>query len=150
MSKDVYIISSMTDSISYCFYAEAANEKDVPALREKITIRGGRGLPSHRSGFGEMSQDVQGTPLWTAEGIVTRITEDQWNRLKEHPLAKKHLAANRLKKVDEDVRGNHKKVRQISRDMEGPDSHALLTKQTVKERISKTIKIVEDNEPGRV
>jgi hypothetical protein len=150
MSKYVYIVSAMTDSISYCFYADPVNEKDTPALREKITIRGGRGLPSQRSGFGEQSHDVQGMPLWTADGIVTRITEEQYSRLKEHPLAKRHLAAKRLTMVSEDVTGNHKKVRQITRDMEGPDGHSLLNKSTVKQRINKNIKVAEDNDANRV
>lgn len=143
--KNVYIVSGMTDSISYCFHTEPKSANDVPSIREKITIRGGRGLPSNRSGFGEQSNDISGTPLWTAEGIVTAITEAQYARLKEHHLFKKHMDAGRLKVVNHDIRGNHQAVKNISRDMEGPDSHSLLTKATVKVRVKVGPEKTEDS-----
>jgi hypothetical protein len=68
--KTFYVISKMTNSVSYCFYTERRNPNDVPSIREKITILGGCGMPSHRSGFGERTEDIQGQPLWVADGIV--------------------------------------------------------------------------------
>ena len=137
MSKDVYVVSKMTDSVSYCFYDTPINEKDTPALRGKITIRGGAGLPSNRSGFGELGEDTQGMPLWIADGIVTRVSDSNYDRLKEHPLFQRHLKAGRLRVMEKDVSGNHKEVRKISADMPELDSHSLLNKSNIKQRVGK-------------
>lgn len=133
--RNIYVVSGMTDSISYCFYTEPAHPNDTPAIKEKITIRGGRGLPSNRSGFGDRHEDAGGNPLWVADGMVTPVPSDKFERLKEHHLFKKHLAAGRLRVVNQDIEGNHKAVREIVRDMPEPDSHALLTKGKIKERV---------------
>lgn len=132
---DVWIVSTMTDSIAYTLYSKPVNKNDAPQITGKITIRGGRGLPSNRSGFGERREDGQGMPLWVADGIVTKVTAANYAVLKEHPHFIRHLAAGRLRILNEDITGNHQKVRKITRDMEGADSHALLNKDTHKQRV---------------
>lgn len=134
--RDVYIVSKMTNAVAYCFYTERRHPNDVPSIREKITILGGCGMPSHRSGFGERREDASGAPLWVADGIVTKVPYEKYERLAAHPLFKRHLAAGRVNVITHDIMGNHKAVSAISRDMAGQDSHALLTRDKVKERIN--------------
>lgn len=150
MSKDVYIVSTMTDSISYNFYTEVKEKNEVPQLIEKFTIRGGRGMPSNKSGFGEQVEDLNGHPLWVADGVVTRVPADKYERLKNHWLFIKHEKAGRLRVINEDITGNHKKVRQITRSMEGADSHALLTRETLKTRVKVKTPAADDGDGHRI
>lgn len=144
-NQDVWIVSTMTDSISYTIYSEPKHKNDSPTILEKITIRGGRGLPSNRSGFGERREDVSGAPLWVADGIVTKVTAERYAKLKVHPHFIRHLEQGRLRIIGEDISGNHKKVQQLSREMKGADSHALLTPQTHKARVKSGLEKQEDN-----
>jgi hypothetical protein len=76
-----YILSTMTDSISYAFY----NDVDgLPVMRDKVTIKGGTGLPSHTSGFGEVSNDGEGKPMWTPDGVVTPISDERYDQARHH------------------------------------------------------------------
>ena len=65
-----YVLSTMTNSVSYAIWG---NVGDLPVMRQKVTIKGGAGLPSISSGFGEVSKDGEGSPLWTADGVITPI-----------------------------------------------------------------------------
>ncbi|QJB22071.1 hypothetical protein XccvBFoX7_gp13 [Xanthomonas phage FoX7] len=134
MSK-VYVISTMTSSVSYTFYEVVDN---LPRVKDKIVIHGGANLPSMRSGFGEVSQDGEGSPMWTAAGIVTPISTERYEKLKDHHIFQKHLAAGRVSVSEKDVEGNHREVKRIVSGMEARDGFAQLTPTTFKQKVKVT------------
>jgi hypothetical protein len=127
-----YILSTMTNSISYNWYETIG---DLPRKKHGVLIHGGAGLPSIRSGFGDQTQDKEGMPIWTAKGIVTSITEEQYDRLKDHWLFKQHLEGGWVKVLNSDISGNHKAVKEIVRDMNQRDDFAQLTPETFKTKV---------------
>ncbi|USN16334.1 hypothetical protein PLUTO_00180 [Luteibacter phage vB_LflM-Pluto] len=149
MSDNVYVVSTMTNAVSYCSWETVGN---LPRIKRKITIAGGAGLPSIRSGFGDMSADGEGTPMWTAAGVVTPIPRDAYERfLKDHPTFIKHVAKGYVQVMDKDITGNHKAVKKIVSGMESHDGFAQLTKETVKQKIKVTTKTKEQEDmPFRV
>jgi hypothetical protein len=145
MSK--YIVSTMTNAVSYTIFSKIRDKiGDLPTIKKKITIWGGAGIPSNKSGFGDLAQDkVQETPLWTAQGIVTPVSDENFEILKEHWLFKKHLDAGRVRVVNEDLRGNHKAVKKVVTNMEKSDRFAQLNKDTLKMKVKvTTIKMEEE------
>ncbi|WGN90779.1 hypothetical protein [Burkholderia phage vB_BglM_WTB] len=141
MSK--YILSTMTTSVSYGFYhmvgsADPRSGGPVPVERKKITIRGGANLPSDRSGIGEMVQDSEGRPIWTAAGFVTPVSDADYEELKDHKIFKMHLEANLLKVLNTDLsdgNSNHKRVLAASSDMSTTDHLALMNQSRLKQKI---------------
>jgi len=136
-----YVLSTMTNSVSYRNYkyigdANATqNQQLLPIPEDTVIIRGGANRPSLKGGFGEAENDINGNVLWTPRGVVTMLTDEEYARVKEHWLFKKHLAGGYLEVVDEDISGNHKKVAKIAANMEGQDPSAQLTKDTIAQRI---------------
>lgn len=130
----VFILSTMTQSVGYTLWETVDG---LPIQRERITVHGGSGIPSLRSGFGDMVTNSEGQPLWTAEGIVTCIDEGKYALLKDHPIFKKHLADNLVKVVTRDIRDNHKEVKKHAKDM-ARDKFQLLNKDTLGQRVKVT------------
>ncbi|QOV06232.1 hypothetical protein CPT_Maja_012 [Burkholderia phage Maja] len=117
-----FILSTMTTSVSYPFVdwagsKEMKNGGPVPILRQKITIRGGAGLRSTRSGFGERSEDYDGHPIWTADGFVTPVSDENYERLKTHPIFVKHEKAGLVRLVDSSYQHDHGKIAKEARSM---------------------------------
>lgn len=143
----VHIISKMAQSVSYTFYENVEEDVSsvggkiklgrIPAIRKQITVRGGAGLPSTRSGFGEMTQDLEGKPLWTADGIVTTVSDSDYELLKSLPIFMKHVAKGLLRVVGRDVSDNHKAVAKEAKTMTD-DPHGLMTKDKLQQRIKVT------------
>jgi len=141
--SNVYILSTMTNSMSYRVYRTIGLENPekgprivAPINEETITIRGGANRPSQRLGFGEQTQDLNGNVLWTARGVVTSITEDQYESLKGHWLFQKHLKNGRMEVVNRDISSNHKAIARVVEDnMKPSDNQAQLTKDSVAQRI---------------
>lgn len=138
----VFVISTMTNSVSYRFYK---NVGDLPVVQDSITIRGGAGLPSLKSGFGEMGADGEGAPLWTAEGMVTPLSDARYDILKDHKLFKDHLEGGHVKVVNADLTGNHAQVKKEIRSMAPRDNFAQLTPATVGQKIK--VKTARELEP---
>jgi hypothetical protein len=146
MSK--YVLSTMTNAVSYNVYETIA---DLPRKKAGVLIHGGAHLPSVRSGFGEMQRDVEGTPIWTAAGVVTPVSDSQYDLLKDHPLFKKHLAGGYLKVVNHDITDNHKLVKREVTSMNRVDAHAQLTPDTFKQKVKmKTPMQVEQETAFRI
>lgn len=135
-----YVLSTMTNTVNYAFWSDIKKGQDVPVMRDKITIHGGTGLPSLKGGFGEMVKDGEGTPMWVPEGVVTPISDERYDKLKEHPLFKKHLDGGYVKVVNQDITGNHKAVVREVASMERRDGFAQLNAKTLKNHV-KSIKI---------
>lgn len=131
MSK--YILSTMTSSVAYTTYDKAG---DLPVERDKVYIAGGRGIASVRSGFGEQTNNSQGQPMWTAQGMVTPVTDAQLEILEKHPVFIKHQARGLVRILDKDLRGNHKAVAKEAASME-TDDFAPMTR----ERLSVKVKV---------
>lgn len=136
----VYVLSKMTSPVSYRTYRMIGdvNSKQGPLPvpnEDAVIIRGRAGLPSQKGGFGESTQDINGNVLWTPQGVVTALTDDEYERVKGHWLFEKHLKGGYLAIVKPDVAENHKKVKTIVEDMAGQDPSAQLTKETVGQRI---------------
>lgn len=129
-----YILSKMSASVNYNLY----NLVDgLPMVRHKITVHGGAGIPSARSGFGEMTHDTEGRPLWTADGVVTPVSDEDHALLLDHAVFKKHMDKGYVKVINSDIRGNHKAIIQQSKGMESdgfrqlnPKSLAAMSKVT--------------------
>lgn len=136
-----YVLSKMTNAVSYRNYRyigdrnATQNQSLLPVPTDTVIIRGGANRPSQRGGFGEAAQDISGNVLWTPRGVVTTLTDEEYDRVKDHWLFKKHMANGMLAIVGEEVVGNHKKVARITEDMEGQDPGALLTKDTIAQKI---------------
>ena len=137
----VYVLSTMTNSVSYRNYRYVGdkdatkNQSLLPVPTDTVIIKGGANRPSQSSGFGVAAQDLSGNMLWTPRGVVTRLTDEEYERVKGHWLFAKHLEGGFLAILDEDISGNHKKVSRIAEDMEGQDGGAQLTKDTIAQRI---------------
>jgi len=128
-----YILSTMTSSVSYNFYQTVG---DLPVVTHKILIQGGASIPSLRSGYGDQSTNAEGQPIWTADGVLTVISDDDWAKLKDNIVFKKHEAKSLVKHISKDIRGNYREVKKHSADMEA-DGFRQLNKDT----ISKTLKV---------
>jgi hypothetical protein len=128
----VYVISTMTNSVNYCFYK---NVGDLPVMRDKILVHGGANMPSLKSGFGDMNRDGEGHPMWTAAGMVTPLSDERYDVLKEHWLFKKHQDSGWVKVVNKDIIGNHNAVKKEVATMEKTDGFAQMTPATLKQKI---------------
>jgi hypothetical protein len=118
----------MTNSIRYAFYTKTG---DLPVMRDSVLIKGGAGLPSITSGFGETSKDVDGVPMWTPDGVITPLSDERYETLKEHPLFKGHIEKGLIKVINKDITGNHREVQKQVATMEKRDGFAQLTPATV-------------------
>lgn len=136
-----YVLSTMTNSVSYRNYKyigdrnATANQSLLPIPADTVLIRGGANRPSQKGGYGDQATDVSGNILWTPRGVVTPLSDEEYERVQKHWLFKRHMDKGFLVVLDEDISGNHKKVSKIAATMEGQDPGAQLTKDTVAQRI---------------
>lgn len=142
----VYVLSTMTGDVAYTFYNGDASKGELPVERKRIYIRGGAGLPSLTSGFGDMEKDEQGAPIWTSEGVVTPVTDAGWADLKEHRVFKQHQDNGHVKVLSNDITDSYKTIQKEVKTMEARDSSAQLTPSTVKTKINKVIPKVSTGE----
>ncbi len=140
-----YVISRLVNSVSYCFWNDPVSTNGLPFLREKITISGGAGLPSIKSGFGDLSADGNGIPLWTADGTVNAVSDSQYEKLKDHTIFKRHVENGLIRVVTKDVSGNHKEVKKITSGME-KDGFAQLTPSTYSGKVKPISGNVDGND----
>ena len=118
----------MTNSISYATFKNAG---DLPVLRQKVTIKGGAGLPSTTGGFGEVSKDAEGAPMWTPSGMVTPISDAQYDAIKDHAVFKRHVEKGFIKVLNKDISDSHKEVQKQVQTMQQRDGFAQLNKDTI-------------------
>lgn len=130
-----YILSTMTAPVSYGFYD--TKRADNPVLRKSITVAGGAGIPSMKSGFGEQMEDHDGRPIWVAEGFVTPVNDADFDLLKEHPIFIKHLEKGLVKVLNNDITGNHGIISRHTKGM-SEDGFRQLNKDRLKQRVKVT------------
>lgn len=133
-----HIISTMTNAVAYTFWGKAG---DLPVPVGKITIQGGANLPSLSSGFGEMTKDGEGKPLWTPQGVVTPISDEAYEKLKGHVVFQKHLDKGFVKVLEREPRG-HKDVSRVVKDMPTRDEQSQITPGTLKNYV-RNLKVKE-------
>ena len=150
----VYVLSTMTDSVSYVNYNYIgdANSKagQLPMVRDKVTILGGANLPSMKSGFGDMTQNGEGQPMWTASGVVTPVSDEKYELIKDHWLFKKHQEGGHVKVLNKDITDNHKAVKREISDMEKRDKAAQLTPETLKMKVKVKLNEMEPDAQFRL
>lgn len=149
----VYVVSTMTNSVKYCRYSYIGDDSHaggkLPILQDYVMIRGGAGLPSIKTGFGNMTTDEEGVPMWTADGVVTPLSDEQYDVVKEHWLFQKHKKEGLLRVIEKDILGNHKAVQDIvNHDMRKRDAHAQLNGERFNEKIKVTAKLMEQTPDG--
>jgi hypothetical protein len=140
--SDVYIVSTMSESVSYRTYSfignahETKNQSLLPVPHpDPVIIRGGANKPSLKGGFGDANEDINGNILWTPKGVVTKLSAEDYERVKDHWLFQKHLKGGYLSVLERDVSGNHKAVSRVASDMTEQDPSKQLTKETVAQKI---------------
>lgn len=132
----VYVLSTMTGAVAYTFYDKGPSG-GLPIEKKRIYIHGGAHLPSSTRPFGEHSNDDQGRPLWTPQGVTTTLSDAEYAEIKEHPLFKQHMEAGYLKLVESNAAESHKAVEKAVRQMESADNSAQLTPANAKAKLGK-------------
>lgn len=138
----IYVVSTMANAVSYRTYTlrgDANTSRNAVPLPvpdpNPVVIKGGADRPSGKSGFGDRKEDLNGNPLWTARGVVTALSDEDYERVKDHWLFKKHVEGGYLEVVNRDISGDHKAVSKIAAVMNGEDPFKQLTKETIGQRI---------------
>lgn len=101
-----YVYSTATASNVYRFYKKGGG--DLPVADGEVTIKGGA--------------NVANKHLMTPLGIVTRVTDDEAEKLKHHPTFKKHMERGFMT-----IRNDHVDGEVAAADMQGRDGSAPLT-----------------------
>lgn len=122
-----YVISTLTNTFKFVLYSEVPPGQ-MPFAKRTVRILGGANRATLK-GWGEMSTDDQGTPMWTPQGVVTPVKPEDWEWLKNDQGFKDFLMAGHLKVLDYNPGQDHNKVRRIVEgDMTARDNHAPLLK----------------------
>ncbi|WVR18069.1 hypothetical protein JXVLWARM_CDS_0018 [Burkholderia phage Bm1] len=130
----IYILSTMTDNVSYNVYDKTS---DLPVVRKQVTIMGGANKASMNSGFGDMEKNSEGIPLWTPAGMVTPLSQENYDAIKDNAVFKRHLERRFLKILDKDPGKDHDKVSALVQTMVPRDNAAPLNPATLKQQLSR-------------
>jgi hypothetical protein len=136
----------MSAGVNYAIYRDVGG---LPVIQHKILVQGGAGLASLRSGFGEQGQTADGRPIWTADGVVTPISDEDWEILKNHPVFIKHQQKGLVKELNKDLRGNHREVQKHAASME-VDGFRPLTKDTIAKNLKVTTATMRTEDEFRI
>ena len=110
----VYIVSSMTQSVSYNAYD--TSDPSNPRLQRKILIRGRAGIASETSGFGDMISDEAGRPIWTPQGDCTAVSDSDFELLQANKIFMRHMEKGYLRVVKTDITSDHQRISKETRD----------------------------------
>lgn len=135
----VFVLSTMTQSVGYTTWKTVDG---VPIQLGKIMIHGGAGIPSLRSGFGDVQANGEGQPVWTAQGIVTSLSDAQYEALKGHKVFNQHVEEGLLKVISRDISKNHDDVKKYAESMSS-DAFRVLNKSTLNQKIKVTTATIE-------
>ncbi|QDH45953.1 hypothetical protein Pa193_043 [Pseudomonas virus Pa193] len=112
----VYIVSAMTQSVSYNAYD--TSDPSNPRLQRKILIRGRAGIASETSGFGDMISDAAGRPIWTPQGDCTAVSDSDFELLQANKIFMRHMDKGYLRVVKTDITSDHQRISKETRTME--------------------------------
>lgn len=111
----IYIVSTMANSVEYCKYDNSRN--DINVLLDSVVIEGKTGTRDKK------------TLVFTNGGVVTPVSEKQYEWLKENPLFKLHQD-NGFIKVERTKLGAESKA---EKEAEVKDKSAQLTSKDFEE-----------------
>lgn len=120
-----YILSTLTNPFIFVKYGEP-QPGGIPPMLRRIKIAGGANRPSLR-GFGEMSTDNEGVPMWTPRGMVSPVSDEDFEWLQENQGFKNFLQAGLMKMTDRDPGNNHDRIAKLTSDMAKRDSMSPIT-----------------------
>lgn len=125
------ILSTLTSSFMFVQYGPPVEGQFPPVLR-RIRIQGGANTPTNK-GFGDVSSDHRGTPMWTPRGMVTSVDDEDMTWLSADSTFK-NFVDNGLLQVMSDAgaefKNNHKKlVREVEDNMSAGDTHRPIVAQ---------------------
>lgn len=143
----VYILSTMTNNVRYADYDTSV--KDAPRIKQSVFIQGGKGIASERSGFGDQETGIGGSPIWTAQGFITPITDAQYEMLKDHKVFKRHIERGLLRVVNRDITDNHGAITKETRNM-AIDGFAPMTQERLGERVKVSSKKLDAEQQFRL
>ena len=130
MSK--YILSTATCSQRFVDYHLGKNGGVHSVIRE-VLVKGGANSPSSTSGFGDMGSTEEGQPLWTPQGVLTTVSDEDAAFLETHEgfqAAVKRGFYTVMGANPGDSHSNLKKI--VESDMTKKDNSAPLTAATLK------------------
>lgn len=106
-----YIMSKMTSNVNYTIYAKAPS--GLPVVKQIITVRGGADVIDKKT-------------LVTPEGVLTVISDDEYNKLQLNPIFRRHLERGMIS-----VSSNESNAEKTSKEL-SKDSSAQLTPKDYK------------------
>lgn len=112
MSKQLYVISTLTNDNEYCEYGPLIPGAARQPVRS-VLIKGKAGLPN--------------THLWTPRGVVTPITSEEEALLRDNDLFKLHEEGGWVTVENMDPRDADK----AAADQNERDGSSLLTKEEI-------------------
>ena len=142
----VFVVSTMTQTVSYNLYDRT---RDVPILTKAIRIKGGTGISSARSGWGDMQEDGEGRPIWTADGFVTPVSDADYEILKTHKVFLQHEEGGHVKVLKKDITDNYGALKRETRDMER-DGFQPMNEQRLKTRVKVTTQSLAQQDEFRL
>ena len=105
-----YVISKMGAGVDYTGYRKIVDGKNIRLAQEwKISIKGGNGVMERHT-------------LVTPDGVITQITDEQAELLKNNELFKKHERRGYIRIV-----GSASAAEKVGKEIEKEDNSAQLT-----------------------
>lgn len=140
MSK--YILSTATCSQRFHDYLASVQPGGVNTSERSVLVKGGANSTSLTSGFGELTSTEEGTPLWTPNGVVTTVSDEDAAWLELHEGFQAAVERGFYKILAKDPGQDHAKIKKIvEADMTPRDPAAPMTSETAKTQVKVTTKL---------
>lgn len=130
-----FVLSTATASTRFQGFGDTP-PGGVHTVVRQVMVHGGNNIASIKSGFGDMTADEQGIPMWTPKGTVTRVTDEDAKFLEEHPTFQIGVNAGFYTILDTDPGQDHKKIAKIAAsELKNADKSAPLTNETLAQKV---------------
>lgn len=113
----VFITSKLAAPVTYAFYTQGENK--INRITDEITLNGGADVINKRT-------------LDTPSGVVTELDDEKLEKLKSHPVFKKHLANGMVA-----ILGNEKEAKKADKGLKEDNSKQLTPKDYEKQNKKK-------------
>lgn len=144
MSK--YILSTATCSQRFVDYHLGKNGGVHSVIRE-VLVKGGANSPSATSGFGDLGNTEGGQPLWTPQGVLTTVSDEDAEFLSKHEGFQNAVKRGFYTVMDSNPGDSHSNLKKIvESDMVKKDNSAPLNKETLKGVVKVTTSLKVDDE----
>lgn len=126
-----YVLSTLTNSFIFVKYSKpvigdkGAYIKDPQPLR-RIMIAGGANRPGMK-GIGEYTVDNNGIPMWTPDGVVTRVDDNDIVWMMEDKGFKSFVDSGHIRVLEKDISTDVSKIKkEIANGMSARDTMSPL------------------------